>query len=105
MREPGTEEASHHCPACDTRLEADSVLLEYAEWRHQFISWGPKPVKWKISRYRDGPEGKSVGSEVASLQQFSTDQPCSLPLCHPVDERWLAAMGWLSSGGPLVLCW
>ena len=25
--------------------------------------------------------------------------PCSPPPCHPVDEGWLAAMGWLSSSG------
>ncbi len=33
IRKLSTEEASHHYPASGTRLEADTVLLELAEWQ------------------------------------------------------------------------
>ena len=32
IRRVSTEEAGHHYPASNTRLEADPVLLELAEW-------------------------------------------------------------------------
>ena len=41
-----------------TRLKANSVPLEEAEWRHQVGCWSPKQVKWKISRHRGGSGGK-----------------------------------------------
>ena len=62
-------------------------------------------MKRKISRHRGGPEDKRVGSEVASLQQPSGVPPCSPSLCNPVDEKRLAAMGWLSSSSPLEGRW
>ena len=34
MRGPGIEEANLHKPLSGTRLEADSVPVEQAEWRH-----------------------------------------------------------------------
>ena len=76
MRRLGTEEASRHYPASGTRLEAHPVPLESAEWLSAVGR--PKPVKWKISRHRVGPEDKRVGSEVASLWQ-PTLQPTSVP--------------------------
>ena len=99
MRRLGTEEASRHYPASGTRLEADPLQLELAEWWLEVGCWRPKPVKQNISRHIDGQEDKRVGSEVASLRQAASTPPCSPPLCHPVDEGWLATMGWLSSSG------
>ena len=105
MRRIGTEEASHHYPASGTRLEADPVPLELAEWGLQVSCWRPKPVKWKISGHRGGQGDKRVGSEVASLWQPAGSPPCSPSLCHAMDEGWLAAMGWLSSCGLPASCW
>ena len=61
MTRLGTEEASRHYPVSVTRLEANPVLLESAEWWLQVSFWKPKPVKWKISRHRGGHEDKRVG--------------------------------------------
>ncbi len=86
------EEASLPYPASGTRLEADPVPLELAEWWHQpqVSCWRTKSVKCKISRHSGGPEDKRIGSG---------GPPCSPSLCHPVDEiGQLDAMGWL------VLC-
>ena len=52
MRRVGREEASCHYPASNTRLEADPVPLGLAEWQLPVGCWGPKPVKWNISRHR-----------------------------------------------------
>ena len=95
----GTEEASLHNPPSGTRLEADSVLLEEAEWGHQIGYWRPEPVKWKVRWHRGGSEDKRVGSEEASFQRPSVGPPCRTPLCHPVAERQLA------TGAPLKGRW
>ncbi len=58
-------------------------------------------MKQRISSHRGGPEDKIVGSEVVSLWQPFRGPACNPPLFHPVDERWLATMGWLSSSGHL----
>ena len=65
MRRVGTEEASHHYPASNTRLEADPVPVGSAEWQLGLGCWWPKPVKWNISRRRGGQEDKKVGSVAA----------------------------------------
>ena len=57
----GTEEASLHYPPSSTRLEANPVPLEYAEWRFQISWWRPKPLKWNIGRHRGGPEDERIG--------------------------------------------
>ena len=69
MRRLGTEKANHHYPDSHTRLEADPVLQESAEWQLEIGCWRPKPVKWNMSRHRGGQEDKRVGSEMASLWQ------------------------------------
>ena len=56
-------------------------------------------MKWEISRHKGGQEDKRVGSVVGSPRQPAIGLPCSLPLCHPVDEGQLAIMGI-----PLGLC-
>ena len=94
MRRVGKEEASHHYPASGTSLEADPMPLGLAEWRLEVSCWRPKLEKQKISRHRGGHEDKGVGSEVGSP-----------PLCHPVYESRLAAMGQLSFSSLLVGCW
>ncbi len=78
MRRLSTEEASWHYQASCTRLEADPVPLEWAEWWLEGGCLQPKKVKQKISRHRGGKEDKRVGSEVAILQ-LPTLQPTSVP--------------------------
>ncbi len=56
----GTEEASLHYPASRTRLEADALPLELAEWRFQVSWWRPKSLKWNNRRRRGRQEDKRV---------------------------------------------
>ena len=87
MRRVGTEEASLPYPASGTRLEANPVLLELAEWRHQVGWWRPKPVMQKISRHR-------VGSEVAA-----SSGPLEADLtAHLCATQWMG-VGWPPWGG------
>ena len=96
MRRLG-KEASRYYPASGSRLEADPVLLESAEWWLEVGCWWPKPVKWNISRHRGGQEDKTVGSKVTSLWWPAGGPPCRMPLCHPVYKGRLATIGWLFS--------
>ena len=61
MRRLGTEEAGLHFSASGTRLQADPVPLELAEWQLQIGCWGLKSVKQKISMHKGRPEDKRVG--------------------------------------------
>ena len=72
MRMVGTEGASRHYPASNTRLGADPVWLELVEWWLEVGCWPPKPVKRNISRHRDGQEDKRVGSVAAHLANQSS---------------------------------
>ena len=58
MRRLSTEEANRYYPASGTRLEADPVPLEWAEWRLEVGCWRPKPVKQNIIRHKGGQEDK-----------------------------------------------
>ena len=55
------------------------------------------------SRIIGGTE-EGQGIQEASLQRLSRAPHCGPPQCHPVAERWLTSMDWLTSGGPLMLC-
>ena len=93
MRRVGTEGASHHYPASNTRLEADPVWLGSVEWWLEVGCWTPKPVRWNISRHRGGQDDKRVGSVAACPWRPAGGPPCNPPLCHPVGEGGLATQG------------
>ena len=65
MRRVGTEAASCHYPASNTRLEANRVWLGSIEWGLEVSCWPPKLVKWNNSRHRGRQEDKRVVSVVA----------------------------------------
>ena len=88
-------------------LDAESVPVMHAVWRHQGGCKRPEPVKQKVRRHKVEAGYIRVGSEEVRL---SRGPICSLTLYHPVAVRQLASLEWLSSSGPLgwwgvvVLC-
>ena len=68
IRGLGTEEASLHKPPSGTRLDADSVGLEEAEWRHQLAFEGQNQQSRK----------PRIGTEEGSLRR-PTLQPIYVP--------------------------
>ncbi len=90
MRRVGTEEASRHYPASNTRLKADTVWLGSVEWWLEVGCWPPKPVKWNISRHIGGQEDKRVGSVAACpFVLLPTSVPTDVPLhwfCWPTAD-------------------
>ena len=99
MMRLGTEEASHHYPASGTRLEADPVLVELAEWRLQVTCWRPKPVKWKSVGTQTGNRIK----ESAQRWPASGGLPAAHFTAHLYATQWVR-VGWLPWGAA-VLQW
>ena len=61
-------------------------------------------MKWKVERHRGGSGDKRVGSEEAKLLRLSGDPLCRATSVLPSGRESVASIGWLTSGGSLVLC-
>ena len=64
----GNEGAQHrdglpHIATRGTRLEANSVSLEEAVWRHQVGCWMLESVNCVVRRHRGGSGDEEVGSQ------------------------------------------
>ena len=75
----GLHNASSPCQEADSAvlkmfvawLQADSVTLEEAVWRHPVSCWRLEPMKWENRRHQRRIKGEKVGSEEVRPQESS----------------------------------